>query len=237
MGTGRMEARGVKCIWGGLKQRGTNSTARAGAGDRPWCPLHGVTPVSAVGPHSGCCGVGFGMGVSKRSGHWSCPRGWAGAMQSQGRGGEPPSPPEQNTRGRARHMQVDSAPGIQPRGTHAHSGHASRPPHAGPGTATPARGRARHPHVPTPSAGTELYRAVPSRSEPHGALPDPTGPHRALPDLTGPYRASRARCGAPAHSFIHSFFHSFSHPRRGNEPRAPRAGSAAPPWPRPSPRA
>lgn len=158
--------------------------------------------------------------VSRGAPQWVCTMGWilgwgspsiwdAGAApgaglercRAVGSPGKPPSPLRTKHAWvckAQRSVRMDTAPGIQPRGIHTQPRTPrtrSRPPHASPGTVTPARGHAPHLHVPTPNPGTGLYRAVPSH----------TVPYRAVRSLTGPYRAARVRCGARARarSFIH----------------------------------
>lgn len=193
-------------------------------GMRPWCPLHGVTPVSAVGPHSG---------YSPWDGFWEGgPQAFGTVVLAQGLGrsdaeprpwGAPGTPQNkarvgvQGTEGRAGgHNTGDTTTGNSRTATHT------------PDTIAPAPRQPRHRHAPTrfPPTCTHAqhrHRAVPtlpSRTEPYR-------PYRAVPDLTEPHGSGALPPRAPIHSPT----------RGGNEPRAPRAGSAAPRWPRPSPRA
>lgn len=158
---------------------------------RPWCPLHGVTTVSAMGPHSG---------YSPWDGFWDGHGGAGpGAGQERCRAkamGSPRKPSEQSTRGCARHR--GACRWAQHRGhNHGESTHT-------PDTIAPAPRQPRHRHTPTrfPPACTHAqhrHRAVPT-------LPSRREPYRTLPSRTGPYRAARLRCAAPAraHSFTHA---------------------------------
>lgn len=196
----------------------------------PWCHSS-VTPVPAMGPCSGYSPwdafwdggpPAFGIlvlpqGLGRSDAE---PRPWAAPRS-------PHRPPEQSTRGCARHRGAcrwTRHQGYNHGGStrsHAHSGHDRARP-----TRAPALS---HPRVDTlPTCTYPRLAQAPSYTEPFRATWCLTGPYRAVRSLTGPYRAARGRCGA------HARARSFTRPRRGNEPRAPRAGSAAPRWLRPS---
>lgn len=188
----------------------------------------GVHPLSAMGTHHG---THFGMGGSPSI----CDAGAAtGAGLERCRAiGSPGNPPSLLTTKHAwvcqaqRGVRVGTAPGTQPRGhPRAHPGHdhdRDRPTRAAPPP---------HPRVDTLRTCTSpRLTQAPGRTEPFRAA---RCLYRAVRSLTGPHRGAVPPRALP---LVHSFIHSFPHPRRGNEPRAPRAGSAAPCLAPPPPRA
>lgn len=197
---------------------------------RECCPRHSVTPVSAVRPHSGYAPWdGFWDGGLQAFGTLVLPQGlgWSDA-EPWGAPGSPLRPPEQSTRGCARHRGVCAW--TQHR-RYSHGGSTRSHAHPGHDRARPTRAPApSHPRVDTlPTCMYPRLTQAPGCTEPFQATRCLTEPFGALPDLTEPHGSDAEPARAPVHSF--------THPRRGNERRAPRAGSAAPRWPRPSPRA
>lgn len=198
----RMEARGRTHL-GGLKQGGTNSTPRAGGRRRsvvslPWCHPS-VTQVPAMGPRSGYSPWdAFWDGGPRAFGMLVLPQG-LGRSDAEPRPWGAPFAPQNKARvgvqGTERRAGGHSTGGTttgEPRAARTPRTR-SRPPHASPGTITPARGPAPHLHAPTPSTGTELYRAVPSRTVPYRTSPGRTESYRTLPSRTGPVPRPRAR--------------------------------------------
>lgn len=198
-------------------------------GERPWCPRHGVTPVSAVGPHSGYSPWdGFWDAGPQAFGTLMLPQGlgWSDA-ESWGAPGSPLRPSEQSTREWASYR--GACTWTQHRGYN-HEGSARSYAHSGHDRARPTRAPApSHPRVDTlPTCTYPRLTEAPGCTEPFRATRCLTEPHGALPDLTEPRGCGAVRCPR-ARPFIHSPTRAVgtSRARRGREAQ-PRAGPAPP---------